>query len=364
MTSMTTTTTIAKICVTGGVDTHGHTHHAAVLDHLGRQLGDREFPASPSGYAALLAWLRGFGDLERVGVEGTGTYGVGLARRLRAAGVVVVEVDRPDRRARRGKGKSDPLDAYAAARAALSGAASTTPKRRDGQVEAIRALRVARSSAVKARTQATNQIKALLVAGPEQLREQLRHLSTAAMIAACAKLRPGADLSSAEQATKLALRRLARRHQQLSKEIREADHDLDQLIGQAAPTLLALPGVGTEVAGQLLTTAGDNPERIVSEAAFAHLCGAAPIPASSGRTHRHRLNRGGDRNANRALYVVVLGRLRYDPRTRAYVERRTHEGLSKPEIIRCLKRYVAREIYQSLPTLISAGPSRQPLAKP
>ncbi|RYZ31271.1 MAG: IS110 family transposase [Propionibacteriaceae bacterium] len=345
MTSMTTTTS----CVTGGVDTHGRTHHAAVLDHLGRQLGDREFPASPAGYAALLAWLRGFGDLERVGVEGTGTYGVGLARRLRAAGVVVVEVDRPDRRARRAKGKSDPLDAYAAARAALSGAASTIPKRRDGQVEAIRALRVARSSAVKARSQATNQIKALLVTGPEQLREQLRHLSTTALIATCAKLRPGADLENAEQATKLALRRLARRHQHLSTEIREADHDLDQLIGQTAPTLLALPGVGTEVAGQLLTTAGDNPERILSEAAFAHLCGAAPIPASSGRTHRHRLNRGGDRNANRALYVVVLGRLRYDPRTRAYVERRTHEGLSKPEIIRCLKRYVAREIYHALP---------------
>ena len=345
MTSMTTSTS----CVTGGVDTHGQTHHAAVLDHLGRQLGDREFPASPSGYAALLAWLRGFGELERVGVEGTGTYGAGLARRLRTAGVVVVEVDRPDRRARRAQGKSDPLDAYSAARAALSGAASTTPKLRDGHVEAIRALRVARSSAVKARSQATNQIKALLVTGPEQLREQLRHLSTPSLIAACAKFRPGADLADAEQATKLALRRLARRHQHLTVEIHEADHDLDQLIGQAAPTLLALSGVGPEVAGQLLTTAGDNPERIVSEAAFAHLCGAAPIPASSGRTHRHRLNRGGDRNANRALYVVVLGRLRYDPRTRAYVERRTQEGLTKPEIIRCLKRYVAREIYHALP---------------
>jgi transposase len=155
MTSMTTTTS----CVTAGVDTHGHTHHAAVLDHLGRQLGDREFPASPSGYTALLTWLRSFGDLDRVGVEGTGTYGTALARRLRTAEVVVVEVDRPDRRARRAHGKSDPLDAYAAARAALSGAASTTPKRRDGQVEAIRALRVARSSAVKARTQAITRSK-------------------------------------------------------------------------------------------------------------------------------------------------------------------------------------------------------------
>jgi transposase len=332
MTSMTTTTG----CVTGGVDTHGQTHHAAALDHLGRPLGDREFPASPTGYAALLGWLHGFGELDRVGVEGTGTYGVALARHLRRADVVVVEVDRPDRRARRAHGKSDPLDAYSAARAALSGAASVVPKRRDGQVEAIRALRVARSSAVKARSQATNQIKALIVTGPDQLREQLRHLSTASMIASCARLRPSHDLGDAEQATKLALRRLARRHQQLTEEITEADQDLDHLVRQVAPTLLALPGVGPEVAGQVLTSAGDNPDRIRSEAAFAHLCGAAPIPASSGRTHRHRLNRGGDRDANRALYVVVLGRLRYDPRTRAYLERRTQEGLSKAEIIRCL----------------------------
>ena len=245
----------------------------------------------------------------------------------------------------------------------MPGATSTNPKRRDGQVEAIRALRVARSSAVKARSQATNQIKALLVTGPEELREQLRHLSTPSMIASCARLRPGPDLGNAEQATKSALRRLARRHQQLTEEIHEADHDLDQLLRQAAPTLLAVPGVGPEVAGQLLTSAGDNPDRIKSEAAFAHLCGAAPIPVSSGRTHRHRLNRGGDRNANQALYVVVLGRLRYDPRTRAYVERRTRKGLTKPEIIRCLKRYVAREICQALPTLISGNSLHHPLAK-
>jgi transposase len=249
-----------------------------------------------------------------------------LTRHLREAGALVVEVDRPDRRARRAQGKSDPLDAYSTARAALSGAASVVPKLRDGRVEAIRALRVARSSAVKARSQATNQIKALIVTG---------HLPTGMVIAACARLRPGHNLGDAEQATKTALRRLARRHQHLSKEIAEADHELDQLVHHA-PELLALPGVGPEVAGQVLTSAGDNPNRIKSEAAFAHLCGVAPIPASSGRTHRHRLNRGGDRSANNALYVVVLGRMRHDARTRAYVERRTHEGLAKPEIIRCL----------------------------
>jgi transposase len=334
--------------VTGGVDTHGLTHHAAVLDPLGRQLGDCEFQTTPPGYRALLSWLRGYGELERVGIEGTGTYGAALTRHLRGAGVTVVEVDRPDRKARRAKGKSDPLDAYAAARAALSGTASGCPKTRDGRVESIRALRLARSSAVKARSQTTNQIKALLVTGPAELREQLRTLSTTGLIAACARLHPIAVLADPEQATKTALRRLARRYQHLTVEITEADSDLRVLVTAAAPRLLALPGVGTEVAGQLLTSAGDNPDRLRSEAAFAHLCGVAPIPASSGRTHRHRLNRGGDRAANNALYIVVLGRLRYDPRTRAYAERRKTEGLSKPEIIRCLKRYVAREMFAVL----------------
>jgi transposase len=334
--------------VVGGVDTHGHTHHAAVIDEVGRELDDREFPASPAGYRALAAWLIDHGELDRVGVEGTGTYGAALTRYLQAGGLTVVEVDRPDRKSRRAHGKSDPLDAYAAARAALSGSAAVVPKLRDGRVEAIRVLRLARSSAIKARSQATNQIKALIVTGPAELREQLRHLRTPIIIATCARLRPGQQLGDPEQATKTALRRLARRHQQLSEEIADADQELDQLVREVAPDLLELPGVGPEVAGQLLTSAGDNPDRITSEAAFAHLCGAAPVPASSGRVHRHRLNRGGDRGANNALYVVVLNRLRWDPRSRAYAERRTHEGLSKREIIRCLKRYVAREIYNVL----------------
>lgn len=280
MTSMTRIT----VGVTGGVDRHGHSHHAAVIDHLGRQLGDRAFPASPVSYRALVEWLQSHGVVDRVGVEGTGTYGVGLTRHLREAGALVVEVDRPDRRAGRAQGKSDPLDAYSAARAALSSAASVVPKLRDGRVEAIRALQVARSSAVKAGSQATNQIKALIVTGPARLREQLRYLPTGMVIAACARLRPGHNLGDAEQATKTALRRLARRHQQLSEEIAQTDNELDQLVHRVAPALLALPGVGPEVAGQVLTSAGDNPNRITSEAAIAHLCGVAPIPASSGRT--------------------------------------------------------------------------------
>lgn len=348
--------------VIGGVDTHGRTHHAAVIDSLGRHLGDREFPASPTGYRALVEWLVAHGELEAVGVEGTGSYGAGLARYLRSVELSVVEVNRSDRQSRRAHGKSDPLDAYAAARAVVSGLAAVVPKLRDGRVEAIRALRVARSSAVKARTQATNQIKALIVTGPPELREQLRHLRTPKIVSICARLRPGNKLGDPEQATKTALRRLARRHQQLSEEISEADHEIAQLVGEVAPDLLSLLGVGPEVAGQLLTSAGDNPDRITSEAAFAHLCGVAPVPASSGRIHRHRLNRGGDRHANNALYIIVLNRLRYDPRSRAYAERRTQEGLSKSEIIRCLKRYVAREIYNVLVLDQPVEPAPLPLA--
>lgn len=349
--------------VTGGVDTHGQTHHAAVIDQVGRQLGDREFPADPAGYRALLGWLGGHGSLERVGVEGTGAYGAGLARSLRAQGVTLVEVDRPDRKTRRAKGKSDPIDAYAAARAALNGSATGTPKTRDGRVEAIRVLRVARSGAVKARTQATNQLKALVLTGPADLREALRGLPTVTLIETCARLRPGARgpelaaLTDPAAATKTALRQLARRHQHLSQEIAELDADILALVTAAAPALLALRGVGPEVAGALLGTAGDNPVRLRSESALAHCCGVAPIPASSGRTDRHRLNRGGDRAANHALYVIVLSRLRYDERTQKYMARRTAQGLSKKEIIRCLKRYVLREVYAALLTTTTPNPS-------
>jgi len=356
MSRMTVTTGL----VTGGVDTHSQTHHAAVIDQVGRLLGEAQFSASPAGYRALVSWLREHGQLGRVGVEGTGAYGAALTRHLRAEGVTVVEVDRPDRHSRRRCGKSDPLDAYAAARAALAGTAAGIPKTRDGAVEAIRALRVARRSAVKARTQITNQLKALILTGPADLRERLRHLNTRNLIDTCARLRSTGPLTDPQQATKVALRRLARRHQYLTEEILVADAELKDLVTSTAPQLLTLCGVGIEVAGQLLCTAGDNPHRLHSEAAFAHLCGVAPIPASSGKTHRHRLNRGGDRAANTALYTVVLSRLRCDLRTHHYLQRRTKEGLSKPEIIRCLKRYLAREIYQVLVSLFPSSSSRPP----
>jgi transposase len=335
--------------VIGGVDTHGRTHHAAVIDQHGRLLADAEFCARADGYRMLLSWLRRHGKVQAVGVEGTGTYGAGLARFLLDADVRVVEVDRPDRKLRRQRGKSDPLDAEAAARAVLAGTATALPKRRDGIVEAIRALRAVRASAVKARTAAINQLKALLITAPADLRESLEDGSTVRQVAACARLRPDlAQLADPAQATKAALRAVAARILGLEEEIALADQRLAKLVARAAPRTIRLLAIGVDHAGQLLVTAGDNPERLRGEASFAHLCGAAPIPASSGKTRRHRLHRGGDRDANRALHLAVIVRMRYCPRTRAYVQRRTREGLSKPEIMRCVKRYLAREVYHTL----------------
>jgi transposase len=335
--------------VAGGVDTHLDTHTAAVVDTAGRQLGHHTFPADAGGYVALLAWMRSFGTLLMVGIEGTGAYGAGLARHLRAEGVAMVEVDRRDRKVRRFAGKSDPIDAQAAARAALAGASTGIPKQRDGRVEALRNLRVARRSAVDQRADCTRRIKALLVTAPETLRTRLRGLSDTDLLRTCASLRPDTTaIGQPEQAVKVALRSLARRHAALVTEIADLDALIEPLVEAINPALLDLNGIGADVAGQLLVTAGENTHRLRSEAAFAMLCGVAPIPASSGKTHRHRLNRGGDRQANAAIYRIVLCRLRWDPRTKAYMHRRTQEGLSKKDIIRCLKRLIARELYHVL----------------
>jgi transposase len=344
--------------VFGGVDTHADTHTAAVIDTAGRVLANQQFPATPVGYARLADWLAAHGQVQRVGVEGTGVYGAGLARHLAAAGVELVEVDRPDRKTRRFAGKSDPIDAEAAARAALSGRQTGVPKTRTGSVEAVRALRVARRSAIAARAAAQTQLRSLIITAPEPLRGQLRALTTRRLLATCAALRPDPSCAGDPvQATKTALRTLARRHAQLTEEIDDLDDLLAPLVRTINPALTAAHGVGTEVAGQLLVTAGDNPDRLRSEPAFAALCGVSPIPASSGRTHRHRLNRGGDRQANAAIYRVVLCRMRWDPRTRAYVQRRTEEGLSKKDIIRCLKRLIARELYYLLTSPCPARPA-------
>jgi transposase len=338
--------------ITLGADTHKDIHVAVALDGLGRRLGTLSVPAIPAGYENLVNWARGFGPLERAGVEGTGSSGAGLTRFLQEAeGTKVFEVIRPKRRDQYRSGKSDPIDAEAAARSVLAGTAIGQPKDADGEVEMIRTLRITRRSALKARAQAANQIQALLVTAPEGLKSELCELSTARLIEKASRLRPGATLSDVEAATKFALRSVARRYQHLSKEISELDERLNRLVSEVAPQLVAVEGIGTDTAASLLIAAGDNPERLKNEAAFAHLCGAAPIPASSGKTVRHRLNRHGDRDANRALYVIAICRMSCDKRTRAYVERRTKEGKSKKEIIRCLKRYIAREVYRILASL-------------
>jgi transposase len=339
----------SKRSIIGGVDTHTATHHAAIIDRNGRMIADAEFPATPAGYTSMLRWMQGKGKLSQVGVEGTGAYGAGLARYLHDQGVEVLEVPRPDRRLRRQRGKSDPIDAEAAARTVLAGKASGAPKLADGPIEAIRMLRVARGGAVKARTAALNTLRSMVITAPESLRTQLRGLSSAQLVTACARLRPDiSDLTDPTQAAKHALRSISVRVQHLDTETRALREQLDKLTQAAAPATSAVFGLGPDTVSALLVTVGDNPDRLRSEAAFAHLCGVAPIPASSGRTNRHRLHRGGDRAGNSALHIAAVVRLRYDPRSRAYADRRTTEGLSMPEIIRCQKRYLAREVFHAL----------------
>ena len=333
--------------VIGGVDTHKDVHVAAVIDERGEILSNASFGTTARGYRQLVAWLRSFGDLAKVGVEGTGAYGAGLARHLMAEGVDVVEVNRPNRQARRRRGKSDTADAEAAARAALNGEAAGTPKSADGAVEALRALRVARRSAVKARTQAANQIRDLIVSAPEGLRDKLGHLSTEHRVAACPRMRSGA-ISDPVEATKRSLRLLARRHQALSAEIAELDEAIGAVCVEANPALLSAPGVGPEVASALLVAAGDNPERMRTEGSFAALCGVSPVEASSGKITRHRLNRGGNREANNALWRIAMSRLAHDKATQTYAARRRTEGKTNKEILRCLKRYIAREVFRLL----------------
>jgi len=341
-------TIVESRTITGGVDTHADVHVAAALDGIGGLLGTESFPTTRAGYVSLLTWLQVFGPVELVGTEGTGSYGAGLARHITAAGTRVVEVDRSDRQDRRRAGKSDPLDAVSAARAALSGRARGTPKGRDGAVEAVRALMVAKRSARSERTQSINQARALVVTGPDDIRSRFAKHSSDALVAELASMRPRSG-EVVGYATRIALRELGRRAEFLGEQIDRLDELITPLVNAHAPRLLSLHGVGPNTAAILLVAAGDHPERLRSEAAWAHLCGVAPIPASSGKTsNRYRLNPGGDRQANHALWRIVFTRMGSHPPTRVYVERRTKEGLSKMEIIRCLKRYVAHEVYPYL----------------
>lgn len=337
--------------VVGGGDTHKLTHHGAVLDaETGKLLAEHEFPATRTGYRQLLSWMRSHGTVVKVGLEGTGSYGAGLQRYLQAQGIAVVEVSRANRQDRRARGKSDPIDAINAARAVLSEMAVTTPKLRDGFVEAVRQIRATRRSAVKARRAALHQIHGLLWCAPDELREKLSSYDRAALVARCARLRVSTTgaIDDPTLTARRMLRRLAKRIQMFDDEIADANTELSTILTRHTPNLLGVTGVGTEAAGQILTTAGENIDRLKSEASLARLCGVAPIPASSGTTTRHRLHRGGDRDANSSIYLVVVNRLRWHEPTKHYVARRTQEGKTKKEIIRCLKRAVVRELYRAL----------------
>jgi transposase len=329
-----------------GVDTHKHTHVAVALSSLGARLGELEFPATAVGVASVQAWARSQGKVLNWGVEGTGSWGAGLARTLSAAGELVIEVNRPDRHLRRMLGgKNDWIDAEAAARAVLSGQARTIPKTGDGLIEAIRLTRSTRNSAVKARTAAMNQLRSHLVTAPVALRDDLEQLTRGRLLARCAQFRPTPGFDPLDH-TKRVLRGLAHRVQTLDTEVRDLTRELHELTTTVAPDLLAEHGVGPDTAAALLIAAGDNPHRLHSEAALAMLCGAGPIPASSGKTDRHRLNRGGNRQANAALHRIIVVRLKTHPETRAYMAAHLNPNASnKKHIIRCLKRYLARRLY-------------------
>lgn len=331
-----------------GVDTHRDVNVAVALDERGRRLGDVTVPTTGEGHATLLEWARSLGDEVRgFAVEGTGSYGAGLTRHLQAHGQFVLEATRPrrDRMAQRNDGKSDTIDALRAAKALLADELDIAPKQRDGDVEALRTLQVVKRSAIKARTSAINAMRSILISAPDELRDRFRNVRKSDLIERCSRLRPGTD--GPDASVKTALRRLARRCKMLNEELADVDAEIDALVRRCAPALLELDGVGPGVAATLLVAAGDNPHRLRSEASFAHMAGAAPLPTGSGLTSgRHRLNRGGNRQANNALWTIVLTRVRMDQRTKDYVARRTAEGKTKKEIVRCLKRYVAREVYQ------------------
>lgn len=330
-----------------GIDTHKHTHVAVILDGLGRHQAVLEIPATEQGAVQLLAWSRENGSPLTAGIEGTGSYGYQLTRALQSAGVTVVEVNRPDRANRRRKGKSDPVDAEAAARAVLAGQATAVPKSREGAVEALRALTIARNSAVKATTTASNQIKALLVGSDQALRDHMQVKSLLQLARNCSALAPVSGLH-------VALSSLGRRWLLLHEEVLVLDRAIRDLVRRTVPQLIERPGVGIHSAAQLLITAGGNPDRLHSDAAFAALCGASPVQASSGQRHRHRLSRGGDRQANNALWTIANNRMIHDQRTRDFADRRRHAGDSRKDTLRVLKRYIARETFAIIRAALSA----------
>ena len=334
--------------VTAGIDTHRDVHVAATIaSATGQRLQVASFPTDPDGICRLEQWLTQQGRIDAVGIEGTGAYGSGVARHLAAAGHRIIEVDRPDRQTRRRHGKSDPVDAEAAARAVLAGKATGTPKARDGLVEAIRPLVIVHRSAVKDRTRALNQFQALVVTAPAAFRATMDELTLDDQLDRARHFRTITGQDPVLAQLRWSLRELARRLHGLDAQIDEIQQRLTPLVLDVAPGLVGMVGIGVHIAAQLLVTIGDNPERIRNEAAFARICGVAPIPASSGNTTRHRLDRGGDRHANAALHQAVLVRLSCHAETQAYAAKVTaDERHTRRDAIRKLKRYLARRVFR------------------
>ena len=342
-----------------GVDTHCDVHVAAILTALGTVLATLEFPTTAAGYREMHAWALSFGVLRRAGVECTGSYGAALSRYLQAAEIAVIEVNHTDRADRRRRGKTDTFDAENAARSVISGRATTVAKTADGHVEAIRVMRTARNSAVNAHVKAVNQLRAIIVGADPALRDSLSGLGPATLIRRCSTLpEPAAGAGPAAEAVVYTLRVLGARIIALKAEAYQLLIRIRDLVALQAPGLLEQNGVGPDSAAALLIAAGGNPHRIRDDASFAALCGSSPVEASSGLTSRRRLNRGGDRQANAALYRIVLSRLRWHDETITYMNRRLAEGKTKREIIRCLKRYVARQVFSIItkpPTVNAAS---------
>jgi transposase len=333
-----------QVDVVIGVDTHKASHTAAVVEPTGGVVAHLTVPSDALGAKRVLAFARLRGPGRRVwAIEGTGSFGAGLTTYLLEQGEWVVEIDRPARPARRNGAKSDELDAVRAAREALTREHLAQPRRR-GEREALRVLLATRQGAVLARTRAITSLHALVVNAPEGMRNQLRHLESDELLARCARLRTGPSQSTEHRATIMALRCTARRALACEAEAADLESAIELLVEQEGPALLAEPGIGPITAAAILN-AWSHAGRIRSEAAFAMLAGVAPIPASSGQTVRHRLNRAGDRQLNRALHTIVLSRLVHHPETRAYAARRAAEGKTSREIKRCLKRHLARRIF-------------------
>lgn len=331
-----------------GVDTHKSNHIAVAINIQGTRLGAMTIPTTRDGYRGLEEWATGLGSVKAFGIEGTGSYGAGLSRDLLAKGHTVLDVMRPNRQLRYLHGKSDSLDAESAARSVLNGQATALAKTQGGTSEMIRHIKIARDSAVKAKSQAMITLKTLIINAPADLRAMLDHIrGPITLVRHIATLRPG-DITSPTVSAKTALRAIARRWLVLHEEIQIHEKELERMVRDKAPDLMKSHGISTLTVAEMLILVGDNPERIRSEAALAKLCGVCPIPASSGKTNRMRLNRGGNRQANAALYRVAIVRMRDNDETKTYAARRTAEGKTRREIVRCIKRYIVREIFNAL----------------